>query len=95
MTDDQILKISNGEVKNANSINYQTEKSIADGLFCNRIFGGKHYKCQCEKYVGKQYEGITCDVCGVTVLPQSKILQRSGHIQLNEPIIFERILNSF
>jgi len=84
----QIIKSwSKGEVKKAETINYRTLKPEKDGLFCEKIFGPVHDdECNCGKYKGKKFKGITCDRCGVTV-DESKVRRvRMGHIELATPV---------
>ncbi len=78
---------SKGEVKKAETINYRTLKPEKDGLFCEKIFGPvREDECNCGKYKGKKFRGITCDRCGVTV-DQAKVRrQRMGHIDLAAPV---------
>jgi DNA-directed RNA polymerase subunit beta' len=74
---------SKGEVKKAETINYRTLKPEKDGLFCEKIFGPvRDDECNCGKYKGKKFRGITCDRCGVTVDLSKVRRERMGHIQL-------------
>ncbi|MFA6216142.1 MAG: DNA-directed RNA polymerase subunit beta' [Candidatus Omnitrophota bacterium] len=78
---------SKGEVKKAETINYRTLKPEKDGLFCERIFGPvRDYECNCGKYKGIKFKGITCDRCGVTVDRSSVRRERMGHIELAAPV---------
>ncbi|PIP20274.1 MAG: DNA-directed RNA polymerase subunit beta' [Candidatus Omnitrophica bacterium CG23_combo_of_CG06-09_8_20_14_all_40_11] len=84
----QVIKSwSKGEVKKAETVNYRTLKPEKDGLFCEKIFGPvREDECNCGKYKGKKFRGITCDRCGVTV-DQSKVRrERMGHIELATPV---------
>lgn len=78
---------SKGEVKKAETINYRTLKPEKDGLFCEKIFGPVHDdECNCGKYKGKKFRGITCDRCQVTV-DEAKVRRiRMGHIELATPV---------
>ncbi|MCX5699955.1 MAG: DNA-directed RNA polymerase subunit beta' [Candidatus Omnitrophica bacterium] len=80
----QIIKSwSKGEVKKAETINYRTLKPEKDGLFCEKIFGPvRDWECNCGKYKGIKFKGITCDRCGVTVDRSSVRRERMGHIDL-------------
>jgi len=80
----QIIKSwSKGEVKKAETINYRTLKPEKDGLFCEKIFGPvRDWECNCGKYKGIKFKGITCDRCGVTVDRSSVRRERMGHIEL-------------
>ncbi|MDD5196488.1 MAG: DNA-directed RNA polymerase subunit beta' [Candidatus Omnitrophota bacterium] len=80
----QIIKSwSKGEVKKAETINYRTLKPEKDGLFCEKIFGPvRDWECNCGKYKGIKFKGITCDRCGVTVERSSVRRERMGHIDL-------------
>jgi len=84
----QIIKLwSKGEVKKAETINYRTLKPEKDGLFCEKIFGPVHDdECNCGKYKGKKFRGITCDRCGVTVDETKVRRSRMGHIELATPV---------
>jgi len=78
---------SKGEVKKAETINYRTLKPEKDGLFCEKIFGPvKDWECNCGKYKGMKFKGLTCDRCGVTVEHSSVRRERMGHIELACPV---------
>jgi len=78
---------SRGEVKKAETINYRTLKPEKDGLFCERIFGPvRDWECNCGKYKGIKFKGITCDRCAVTVDRSSVRRERMGHIELATPV---------
>lgn len=83
----QVIKSwSKGEVKKAETINYRTLKPEKDGLFCERIFGPVHdCECNCGKYKGIKFKGVTCDRCGVTVDRSKVRRERMGHIELSSP----------
>jgi len=83
---DEILAWSHGEVTKPETINYRTQKSEKDGLFCERIFGPeKDYECYCGKYRKIRYKGIICDKCGVEVTKAQVRRERMGHIALAAP----------
>jgi DNA-directed RNA polymerase subunit beta' len=84
----QIIKAwSKGEVRKAETINYRTLKPEKDGLFCEKIFGPvRDWECNCGKYKGIKFKGITCDRCGVTVDRSSVRRERLGHIELATPV---------
>jgi len=83
---DEILNWSKGEVTKPETINYRTQKSEKDGLFCERIFGPtKDYECYCGKYKRIRYKGMVCDRCGVEVTKASVRRERRGHIKLASP----------
>jgi DNA-directed RNA polymerase subunit beta' len=74
---------SNGPVRKAETLNYRTLKPEKDGLFCERIFGPvRDWECNCGKYKGIKFKGITCDRCGVLVTRSSVRRERMGHIDL-------------
>ena len=78
---------SKGEVRKAETINYRTLKPEKDGLFCERIFGPvRDWECNCGKYKGIKFKGITCDRCGVTIDRSSVRRERMGHIELASPV---------
>ncbi len=84
----QIIKSwSKGEIKKAETINYRTLKPEKDGLFCEKIFGPvRDWECNCGKYKGIKFKGITCDRCQVTVDRSSVRRERMGHIDLAAPV---------
>jgi len=82
-----ILSWSSGEVKKAETLNYRTLKPEKDGLFCEKIFGPvKDWECNCGKYKGMKFKGITCDRCGVVITRSSVRRERMGHIELATPV---------
>ncbi|MFA5145276.1 MAG: DNA-directed RNA polymerase subunit beta' [Candidatus Omnitrophota bacterium] len=84
----QIIKSwSKGEVRKAETINYRTLKPEKDGLFCEKIFGPvRDWECNCGKYKGIKFKGITCDRCGVTIDRSAVRRERMGHIELATPV---------
>jgi len=84
----QVIKSwSRGEVRKAETINYRTLKPEKDGLFCEKIFGPvRDWECNCGKYKGIKFKGITCDRCSVTVDHSSVRRERMGHIELAAPV---------
>ena len=81
-----ILKWSKGEVKNAETINYRTQKPEPDGLFCEKIFGPtKDYQCYCGKYKKPRFAGKICEKCGVEITTKAVRRERMGHIKLYSP----------
>ncbi len=84
----QVIKSwSKGEVKKAETINYRTLKPEKDGLFCEKIFGPvRDWECNCGKYKGIKFKGITCDRCGVAIDRSSVRRERMGHIELAAPV---------
>ncbi len=83
---DEILSWSHGEVTKPETINYRTQRSEKDGLFCERIFGPtKDYECYCGKYKRIRYKGMICDRCGVEVTKAQVRRERMGHIKLASP----------
>src|SRR5512137_917581 len=78
---------SHGPVKKAETLNYRTLKPEKDGLFCEKIFGPVHdWECNCGKYKGIKFKGITCDRCGVVIEHSSVRRQNMGHIELACPV---------
>jgi len=78
---------SAGIIKKAETLNYRTLKPEKDGLFCERIFGPvRDWECNCGKYKGIKFKGITCDRCGVLVTRSSVRRERMGHIELACPV---------
>jgi len=84
---DRIRQWSHGEVKKPETINYRTFKPERDGLFCAKIFGPvKDFECNCGKYKRMKHRGITCEKCGVEVIPSNVRRDRLGHITLATPV---------
>jgi len=84
---EKIREWSHGEVKKPETINYRTFKPERDGLFCARIFGPvKDFECNCGKYKRMKHRGITCEKCGVEVIPSKVRRERLGHIELAIPV---------
>jgi DNA-directed RNA polymerase subunit beta' len=78
---------SKGEVKKAETLNYRTLKPEKDGLFCEKIFGPvRDFECNCGKYKGAKFKGITCDRCGVEIVKSNVRRDRMGHIELACPV---------
>ncbi|MBF0478697.1 MAG: DNA-directed RNA polymerase subunit beta' [Candidatus Omnitrophica bacterium] len=76
-----------GEVRKAETLNYRTLKPEKDGLFCEKIFGPvRDWECNCGKYKGIKFKGITCDRCGVLVTRSAVRRERMGHIELACPV---------
>jgi DNA-directed RNA polymerase subunit beta' len=83
---EEILNWSHGEVTKPETINYRTQRSEKDGLFCEKIFGPtKDYECYCGKYKRIRYKGMICDRCGVEVTKAQVRRERMGHIKLESP----------
>ena len=83
---EDIFSWSNGEVLKPETINYRTQRSEKDGLFCEKIFGPtKDYECYCGKYKRIRYKGVVCDRCGVEVTKAQVRRERIGHIKLASP----------
>ena len=84
---DEIMRLSHGEVRKPETINYRTFKPEPDGLFCERIFGPtRDWECHCGKYRKIKFRGITCDRCGVEVTRAKVRRERMGHIDLAVPV---------
>ena len=84
---EKIVEWSHGEVSEAETINYRTQKPEKGGLFCEAIFGPiKDYQCSCGKYRGIRFNGIKCDRCGVVITHSSVRRFWTGHISLCIPI---------
>ncbi len=84
---EKIRKLSKGEVKKPETINYRTLKPEKEGLFCEKIFGPtKDWECHCGKYKRVRYKGVVCDRCGVEVTKSKVRRERMGHIELAAPV---------
>ncbi len=82
-----ILSWSHGEVTKPETINYRTQRTEKDGLFCEKIFGPtKDYECYCGKYRRIRYKKVVCDKCGVEVIKSQVRRERMGHIKLTSPV---------
>jgi DNA-directed RNA polymerase subunit beta' len=86
-TSEEMRKVSKGEVRTAETINYRTLKPEVGGLFCERIFGpSKDWECSCGKYRGMANKGIVCEKCRVLVTRARVRRERMGHIELVRPV---------
>ena len=84
---EEIRRLSHGEVKKPETINYRTFKPERDGLFCERIFGPtRDWECHCGKYKKVKFKGIICDRCGVEVTRSRVRRERMGHVELASPV---------
>jgi len=78
---------SSGVVKKAETLNYRTLKPEKEGLFCEKIFGPvRDWECNCGKYKGIKFKGITCDRCGVQCTRSSVRREKMGHVELACPV---------
>ena len=92
---ERILEWSFGEITKPETINYRTQRYEPEGLFCEKIFGPvRDWECNCGKYKGIKFKGITCDRCGVTVTRSSVRRERMGHIALAAPVVHTWFLRS-
>lgn len=88
LSDNEIRKMSYGEVKKAETLNARTHQAEKDGIFCESIFGPvKDYTCRCGEYSGYQYKEKICENCGVEVTTSAVRYERFGHIELAAPIM--------
>lgn len=79
----EIRARSRGRIANAYGLNARVRKPERGGLLCSRIFGPtEELRCMCGKYDGERHRDVTCDRCGVTVLPVAVRCERFGHIEL-------------
>ncbi|MFA4890129.1 MAG: DNA-directed RNA polymerase subunit beta' [Candidatus Paceibacterota bacterium] len=84
---EKILSWSHGEITKPETINYRTQRSERNGLFCEKIFGPeKDFECYCGKYRRVRYKGIICEKCGVEVTRSIVRRERMGHIALAVPV---------
>ncbi|MGX7586121.1 DNA-directed RNA polymerase subunit beta' [Candidatus Vidania fulgoroideorum] len=83
ITSQEVLKLSSGEVKNSDTINYRTLKPEPDGLFCQKIFGPiKKNFCNCIIYKEKNVHYGKCKKCGVIINKLYLRRENIGHIFL-------------
>ena len=69
-------------------INGNTDKFHPEGLYSEIIFGPKNaYKCSCGAISGREYEGETCDLCGVTCVDGTQRSKRYAKIKLQKKIL--------
>ncbi|MDB2592360.1 DNA-directed RNA polymerase subunit beta' [Gammaproteobacteria bacterium] len=95
LSDEEITRLSWGEVKTAETINYRTLKPERDGLFCAQIFGPvKDWECLCGKYKRLKHRGVVCEKCGVEITRSSVRRERMGHIKLASPVVHIWFLKS-
>src|SRR4051794_18141496 len=83
-----VLDWSSGEVTQPTTFNTRSGRPEPGGLFCERIFGPvRDLCCRCGKYDGPRHRDVTCERCGVTVLPSRVRRRRMGHIELAAPVV--------
>ena len=69
-------------------INGNTDKFHPEGLYSEIIFGPKNaYKCTCGAISGREYEGETCELCGVTCVDGTQRSKRYAKIKLQKKIL--------
>lgn len=86
----KILNNSSGEITQPGTISYKNRSPKPGGLLCPKIFGPiKDYKCSCNPPTlkGVRHAGLTCEKCGVTILPAKVRRERTGHIILPSPCV--------
>ncbi|MGX7583021.1 DNA-directed RNA polymerase subunit beta' [Candidatus Vidania fulgoroideorum] len=87
LTDAEVLKFSNGEVKKPETMSYRNLVPEPDGLFCQKIFGPLvDFTCLCNKKFKSSLEK-KCDTCGVSYIKSDSRRKRFGHISLNCPLV--------
>ena len=85
---ENIREWSEGEVTQAETINYRSHKPEPEGLFCEKIFGPvRDWECMCGKFKRVRNQGIVCDRCGVKVTHSRVRRERMGHIELAVPVV--------
>ncbi len=83
---ERIREWSHGEVINAETLDYRSQKPKPGGLFCEKIFGpSKDYQCYCGRYKKIRYAGQVCERCGVEITSKDVRRERMGHIELASP----------
>ena len=86
----KVLQLSSGEITEPSTLNFRTRLPKPGGLLCPKIFGPlKDYTCNCIPPVlkGIRHSGLTCEKCGVTILPAKVRRERIGHIVLPSPCV--------
>lgn len=79
---------SRGRIEHPDGLNPRTHMPERGGLLCCRLFGPvEDLRCICTKYGGELHRGITCEKCGVEVLPAAVRRERFGHIELPVPVL--------
>ena len=92
---DAIRSWSNGEITADQAFDEETGEPVADGLFCERIFGPlRAFQCACGKLRGTDRRGETCDDCAATVLDWQARFRRMGHIELAAPALHPWLLKA-
>nr|YP_009145380.1 RNA polymerase beta' subunit [Cryptoglena skujai]AKL39005.1 RNA polymerase beta' subunit [Cryptoglena skujai] len=83
-----------GEITKSESINHETFKPIADGLFCEKIFGPTNdWECLCKRYKKIQRRSleknaiIICPRCNVEINLSKIRNYRMGYIKLSSAVI--------
>jgi DNA-directed RNA polymerase subunit beta' len=87
---DKFKQTSCGEVVEPSTINFRTRMPHIGGLLCPIIFGPtRDYCCNCNPPVlrGRQYNGMKCEKCGVTLMSAKERRERTGHIEFPSPCV--------
>lgn len=88
MSDDDIVKMSNGEVVSPSVWNTRGDRPETGGLLCEQIFGTmKNYSCRCKQLQGMSKVGKCCNNCHVEVQPATVRDEWWGHIELGRKVI--------
>ena len=84
----KVLETSCGAITEPKTINFKNRLPEPGGLLCAKIFGPiKDYTCGCNYLQGVRYKGQTCERCGIQALPAVARRDRTGHIELNVPVL--------
>jgi DNA-directed RNA polymerase beta' subunit len=83
------------ELINQDGTNTEVKIFADDSLFSKRIFGDlntqNEYSCKCEKFTGKLFEGVICDICNSQVELVEANIDKIGWIDLKDFYIIKYI----
>ena len=78
---------SHGAISTAALSDPKTDKPIAGGLRCPKVFGPvTDYACACGKYTRMKDRGVVCEKCGVEVIASRARRERMAHVPLRAPV---------
>lgn len=88
MAPERVMEISQGEVKNSETLNFKSSEPVKDGLCDMSIFGSnKDYQCKCGEMRGRKNEGLRCPKCKVLIANSLIRRENFGHIVLSKAMV--------
>jgi len=87
-SDEELLRMSSGEVKTPDTINYRSFRPFPGGIFDEQIFGPERKSaCECGDILPLSQLHEICVRCGKSKLSDPLRMERFGHVTLGMPIL--------